>query len=437
MINEVHPPDNDTPPRTQPGDGQPDVRPRDGKLPATVWQIGTIMCLMNVSFVMAYSFSGLYLKHILGATAISIGLLEGLCETASHVMKLFSGMLSDFMRRRKAIMIVGYILSVLSKPILAASVTSGWVCIARMMERFGNGIQASPRDAIIADVVPRKRIGASYGLKRSLAYMGSLFGGVLAIIAVKATNNNYQAVFALASIPAIVAFGILVFMIKEPKRFDHQAITSGAPLPQPKLKSKFSIRNFQYLGMSFWLLMGVNTIFMMARMNETFLILRMNEGYQADPVFAPIVMIVLNIGTAISSYPIGLLGDKFNRVNLLSIGIAALLLADIIMYSAHSATTMCMGILCWGIQLGSTQNVFVSLIAEKVPEDLRGTGIGTYWLINAFSAFCADVLAGFVAHHYSLGCIFISSGITGLLALLALYFMIHITMVAAARGKVV
>lgn len=407
---------------------------RDGKIPITVWQIGIMMFLMNISFVMAYSFSGLYLKHILGASAFGIGALEGFCEMISHLMKLFSGMLSDFFRRRKGIMIFGYVFSVVSRPVLAISDSFGLVFSARMMERFGNGVQASPRDAIVADVAPRKRIGASYGLKRSLAYIGSLLGGVFGILAMKATGNDYQAVFGLASIPALAAFLLLIFCVKEPKRFEHPAITSEAPLPSPKLKPKFSFKNFKYLGMSFWLLMGVNAIFMMARMNETFLILRMNEGFQVDPMFAPVVMIVFNLGTTLSSYPVGLLGDRFDRVKLLCIGIASLLLADIIMYSALSRMTMYLGVLFWGIQLGSTQNVFVSLIAEKVPEDLRGTGLGIYWLVNAFSAFWADTLAGFVAHHYSLNSIFVSSGIIGVFALMVLLLMIHIISPVRKRG---
>jgi MFS family permease len=393
---------------------------RDGEIPPTVWQVGIMMFLVNASFVMAYSFSGLYLKHVLDASAISIGLLEGFCETVSHLMKLFSGILSDYLGKRKSIMIIGYIFSVISRPILAVADSFHVVFTARAMERFGNGIQASPRDAIIADFAPRKRIGASYGLKRSLAYLGSLSGGVLGFFAMSFTNNDYKSVFALASIPACVAFLILLFYVKEPKRFDHPAITSEAPLPSPKLKPKFSIKNFQYLSNSFWLIMVVNSIFMMARMNETFLILRMNEGFQPDPMFAPIVMIVFNLGTTMSSYPIGLIGDKFDRMRILFIGIAALVISDIIMYSATSKTAMYIGILFWGIQLGSTQNVFVSLVAEKVPEDLRGTGLGIYWLTNAISAFIADTLAGFVAHHTSLNCIFVSSGIIGVFALVIL-----------------
>ena len=398
---------------------------RDGKIPITVWQIGIMMLLMNISFVMAYSFSGLYLKHILGASAIGIGVLEGFCEMSSHLMKLFSGMLSDFFRKRKGIMIFGYVFSVLSRPVLAISDSFWLVFSARMMERFGNGVQASPRDAIVADVAPRKRIGAAYGLKRSLAYIGSLLGGAFGILAMKATGNDYQSVFGLASIPALLAFIMLVVFIKEPKRFDHPATTSEVPMPSPKIKSKFSFKNFKYLGFAFWLLMMVNAVFMMSRMNETFLILRMNEGFQVDPMFAPIVMIVYNLGTTLSSYPVGLLGDKFDRVKLLVIGISALLLADIIMFSATTRTVMYIGVLFWGIQLGTTQNIFVSMIAERVPEDLRGTGLGVYWLVNAIAAFCADSIAGKVAYHFSLNSIFVSSGIIGIIALVVLIMMIH------------
>ncbi len=403
----------------------PQRQVRDGKIPVTVWQIGIMMLLMNISFVMSYSFSGLYLKHILGTSAIGIGVLEGFCEMSSHLMKLFSGMLSDFFKRRKGIMIVGYIFSVLSRPVLAVSNSFVLVFSARMMERFGNGVQASPRDAIVADVAPRKRIGASYGLKRSLAYVGSLLGGVLGIWAMKATGSNYQAVFGLASIPAAVALVLLIFFVKEPKRFEHPAITAEAPLPSPKIKPKFTFKNFKYLGLSFWLLMTVNAVFMMSRMNETFLILRMNEGFNVDPMFAPVVMIVYNIGTTLSSYPMGLLGDRFDRIRLLCFGISALVLADIIMFSATSRAVMYVGVLFWGIQLGSTQNVFVSLIAEQVPEDLRGTGLGVYWLVNAMSVFCADTIAGKVAHAFSLNGIFVSSGIIGVLALMTLFLVIH------------
>jgi predicted MFS family arabinose efflux permease len=400
---------------------------RDGRVPATVWQIGIMMMLMNISFIMVVSFSGLYLKLELGVSALSIGLMEGLCETISHLMKLCSGMISDFFKKRKWIIIFGYLFSVLSRPILAFAYTSELVFTAKMMERFGNGVQASPRDAIIADVAPRKRIGGSYGLKRSLAYIGSVSGGLVGIWAIQATHENYQQVFGLASIPAGLALLLLVFCVKEPKRFDHPAVASEAPLPPPKLKTKFSIKNFKYLGSAFWILIGLNAVIMTAKINETFLIITMQQQVKTSLAWAPLTPIIFNLGAALSSYPIGLLGDKLDRLKLLRVGIIFLLLADMAMYSCYSREIMYIGILCWGMQLGTTQNIFVSLIAEKVPEDLRGTGFGVYWLVNALAAFCADTISGVVAQSGDWNNIFLASGLIGLIAMCMMFPMIRHT----------
>jgi len=184
-------------------------------MPRTVWVLGSMMFLINLSFVMIYSFSGIYLKTLLGVTTVWIGFLEGMAEAASYAMKLFSGMFSDYIGRRKPIMIFGYMLSVFSRPLLAIASSFGLVFAARLMERLGNGIQATPRDAMVADVAHRKRIGASYGLKRSLGTAGSFFGAVCGILAMIWTHNNYQHVFWLATIPAFIAFFILLFFVKE------------------------------------------------------------------------------------------------------------------------------------------------------------------------------------------------------------------------------
>lgn len=405
----------------------------DQKISRTVWQIGCMMMLMNISFVMVYSFIGLYLTKIIGVSIISIGLLEGFCESISNSMKLVSGMISDFFHKRKRMIIIGMLFSVLSKPLLIFAESFSLVFTSKMMERFGNGIQASPRDAIVADVSSRKKIGTSYGLKRSLAYSGSLIGALIGILVMDITGNNYQIVFGIATIPAVLALCILLFCIKEPTKFNHQAISSGAPMPRPKIKSKFSLENFKYLGKAFWLLMVVNVIFMMARMNETFLILRVNSGFNVVDKFAPIVMIVYNLGMIAASYPVGVLGDKFNRVRILMVGIFLLILADITMFIAPNLTVMSIGILLWGLQGGATQNVFVSLVAEKVPEDLRGTGFGIYWIINAFASFIAESVAGYVSHHFTLNYAFLSSGLIAICALLSLSMVMP--MISGATRK--
>lgn len=392
------------------------------KIPTTIWQIGMMMFLMNLSHVIAYSFSGLYLKHILCAATFSIAILEGICEMVSYLMKLFSGLLSDILKKRKLIMVIGYALSVTSKILLACSNTFAFVLTAKTMERFGNGTQASPRDAIVADVAPKRRIGASYGLKRSLGYAGSFLGGFAGIWLMQATNNNYQLVFLFATIPAIIAFFILVFLVKDPKKYNPDTVKQERTKEQ-----KFSIKNVKNLGLAFFAVMALDVIFMLSRMNEQFLILRFNSAFVPDPSMAPKVMIVMNIGAVLASYPCGLLGDKLNRAKMLFIAVTFLILADFIMYSTSSLAVFYCGILCWGVQLGASQNVFYSLIAETVPANLRGTGIGIYWFINAAAIFCADWIAGAVVRSSGhLEYAFVSSGLIGVVALLILPYITYL-----------
>ena len=394
-------------------------------IPRTVWQVGMMMFLMNLSYVIAYSFSGLYLKHILGAATFSIAILEGLCEMVSFLMKLLSGVISDFLRKRKVLMIIGYTFSVISKPLLAFSNTFSFVLMSRIMERLGNGIQASPRDALVADVAPKNRIGASYGLKRSLAYAGSFLGGFVGIISMKLTDNNYQTVFIIASIPAFIAFTILIFCLKEPKQQTTENSTNDVTKQneqnvQQIQRSKFSFSKLNHLGRSFWLIILINIVFMLARMDEQFLILRTNESFITDQALAPLVMIVMNLGAIIASYPIGVLGDRLNRKKMMIVSAVLLLLSDIVMFKATSKFTLFLGIGLWGMQVGASQNVFYSLIAENVSHDLRGTGLGIYWLCNALTIFIADSIAGKVSTKFGLQYTFLSSGICCTIALITL-----------------
>ncbi len=405
---------------------QPPVEPTNNTakplqpIPQTVWTLGWMMFLINLSYVMIYSFSGIYLKTLLGVSMGLIGLLEGLAEASSFFMKLASGMFSDYLRRRKPVMIFGYMLSVFSRPLLAISGSFALVLTARIMERLGNGIQATPRDAMVADVAPPKRIGASYGLKRSLATAGSFFGGVCGILAMMATGDDYQMVFWIASIPAMIAFSILLFVVKEPKKFDHPAVSAEAPMPAPKRRQRIQLSQFPLLGQSFWLLMAVNAIFMLSRMGETFLILHAHSNFGLKITYAPVIMMIFNAGWCSASYPVGVVADRMNRYWFLAIGIIFIVLADLVLASATSLPFLFIGVALWGIQYGITQNIFISLIAETVPEDLRGTGFGCYYVICAISALICDTCAGSIAHHYGEARVFIASGIVALMSLLAL-----------------
>ncbi len=406
--------------RTQPTDLDEKKSKALPPIPQTVWILGGMMFLINLSFVMIYSFSGIYLKTLSGVTNTWIGFLEGAAEAASFAMKLLSGMFTDYLRRRKPVMVFGYMLSVFSRPLLAVAGSFGLVFTARLMERLGNGIQATPRDAMVADVAHPKRIGASYGLKRSLGTAGSFFGAVCGILAMIWTGNNYQHVFLLASIPAVIAFMILIFVVKEPKQYDHPAVSAEIPLPVPKRRPKIHWSNLSLLGQTFWLLMVVNSIFMLSRMSETFLILHAHSNFGLENTYVPAIMMLFNAGWCAASYPVGVLADRMNRYWFLAIGIIFIVLADLILASATSLIFVFIGVAFWGIQYGVTQNIFISLIAETVPEDLRGTGFGCYYIISAISVFFADMGAGVISHHYGEAYAFIASGIVALFSLLTL-----------------
>lgn len=398
--------------------------PQRPMVPTTVWLLGAVMCLINISFVVIYSLSALYLNVSLGISTIWIGLLEGVVEASSFVMKLCSGLISDYLRRRKRIMVIGYFFTVISKPILALSTSFAIVFAARLFERLGNGIQATPRDAMVSDVAPAKHRGASFGLMRSLGTAGSFCGGLLGVAAMWYTNNDFQQVFWIASIPAFFAFMILIMFVKEPKQ---HVTAEGDIVPLRSEKRPIKVDDIFLLGKPYWMLMIVVSIFMIARISETLMVLHAHNNFGMEKTFAPFIMSMYNFTYCLSSYPSGRLADKFGRHNVLMVGIASLIVSDFFLYSATSLSGVLLGVFIWGIQMGVVHNCFVTLIADYVPEDLRGTGFGFYYLIGAVASMIAGLGGGTISHNYGVASAFFASMIVAILSLIALLIFSHKT----------
>jgi MFS family permease len=387
-------------------------------VPLSVWIIGSMMCLINISFVMIYSLSALYLNTSLGISTVWIGLLEGVVEGISFIMKLCSGMLSDYLRRRKIIMVIGYALTVISKPILALSTSFGVVFAARLFERLGNGIQATPRDAMVSDIANPKHRGSCFGLMRSLGTAGSFMGGILGVTAMWLTSNNFQDVFWLASVPAACAITILILFVKDPNK---KIINSATHQPMKKQERRpIHWSDIYLLGRPYWFLMIIVSIFMMARVSETLMVLHAHNNFGLEKTYAPFIMSLYNSTYCLSSYPSGWLSDRFGRHAVLAVGISALILSDFFLSSATSLYGVFIGVVIWGIQMGVAQNIFVSLIADYVPEDLRGTGFGFYYLISAVSSLIAGFGGGTITHYYGVAMTFFASMLIAIVALLAL-----------------
>lgn len=386
-----------------------------------VLTIGVIMFCANLASVMVYSYGSVYLREVLHFKYRNVGLVEGISEGISCIMKLVSGVLSDVFHRRKALIIVGYGLIVGARYILAAfsKFPLGYIT-ARLTERIGNGVQAAPRSALVGDIAPSKRIGACYGLKRSLATMGSICGAFLAVCIMSWTGKNYQFLFTFTAIPVTIGLLLLIFRVKEPDQLKHAAVLSGVPSYAPKYKASFKWSNLKYLGTTFWKLMIVNFIFLLARMGESFLTLFGRE-LQVSEEHVGYIMVVFNLAWCLSSYPIGLIADKMSRYWLLLLGMASLVFADVVLASAHTLWVFYLGVLLWGVQYGTTQNIFLSLINEVVPENLRGTGLGIYWITCAIATMSCDTAMGHIMdHHHTPRAAYVASGIVSLFGLMSL-----------------
>jgi MFS family permease len=391
------------------------------KLPPTVWMVGLVMCLVNISYVVIYSLSALYLNSSLGVEIRLIGLLEGTAEALSFIMKLFSGMVSDYFRQRKPLMLLGYCMTVISKPLMAVCPNFYAVFVCRACERIGNGLQATPRDAIVGDVAPAGQRAASFGLMRSLGTVGSCCGGLFGLLAMWYTGNNFQQVFWIASIPAFIALILLAIYVKEPKSHIAQ---DGHIIQLKKSRRPLKFADLSALGRNYWMLMVVVLIFMSARFSETLMVLYSHNNFGFSKTYAPLVMSLYNLPYSLSSYPSGVLADKYGRKAVMLFGTMALVIADYFLYTASDLWVFFIGVFFWGIQLGIVHNMFLSLITDYVNEELRGTAIGAYYLVSAVGSFAAGAGGGQISQYYGIQTIFGGSFIVGLLALGAMLFLL-------------
>ncbi len=385
------------------------------KIPLSIWAIGFTSMLLNISTVMIFGIAALYVQQILGVATGVLLVLEGVFEAIAYLMKLFSGILSDYLRKRKAVIVWGVALSVIARPVFALFSNLPAVLAARILDRLGNGIHATPRDALVSDLAPEDIKGACFGLRQSLAVAGSFIGGFLGIWCMTTTGKDFKTVFAVASIPAFLGLLLLIFCVKDSQKKEEKNAIVKQPIRHP-----IHFKDLKRLGKSYWILMSIVLVYMSARVGESVLVLHATGNFNLDQNFSHAVMILYNGMNTLCSYPVGRLSDKFGRYGFLGLSFFMLLLADCFLGFAQNLTTMMVGVALWGIQIGMSQSMFLSLIADYVPEDLRGTGIGFFYLISAVALIIAGAIGGIFAHMYSQFATFIASGTISLIALLML-----------------
>lgn len=322
-------------------------------LPRGVWALGLVSMFMDISSEMIHSLLPVFLVSVVGASVITVGIIEGAGEALALITKMFSGALSDFLGKRKPLAILGYGLSMLTKPIFAIATSVGWVMTARFVDRIGKGIRGTPRDALVSDITPPELRGASYGLRQFLDTIGAVAGPLLALVLMALLANNIRAVFWFAVIPACLAVAFLWVGVKE-KAPQKQNIESHAPI------NRDSIKQFD---LGFWWVVFIGAVLTLAQFSEAFLILRADDvGLSISMV--PLVLIVMNVSYALSAYPAGILSDSWSRRSVIAMGVVVLIMADITLATAVGIWQVMIGVVLLGLYMGLTHGVLAALMDD-------------------------------------------------------------------------
>ena len=354
------------------------------QIPSGVWVLGFVSMLMDISSEMIHSVLPLFMVTVLGASAFSVGLIEGAAEATALIVKVFSGVLSDFLGKRKALAVFGYALGALTKPLFALAPGLGLIVTARLLDRVGKGVRGAPRDALVADVTPPHIRGAAFGLRQTLDTIGAFTGPLLAVLLMLNTANNFRLIFWVAVVPGVLAVALLVIGVRE------------APSPVAARRTNPIRReNLARLGNAYWWVAIIGALFTLARFSEAFLILRAQQS--GVPVaLVPLVMVAMNVVYASSAYPFGKLSDRVSQTTLLSAGLVMLIAADLVLASGDRWPMTLVGVALWGLHMGMTQGLLARMVADVAPADLRGTAYGFFNLMSGVSLLIASALAGWL-----------------------------------------
>jgi MFS family permease len=347
--------------------------------------LGFVSMLMDISSELIHSLLPLFMVTVLGTSVFVVGLIEGIAEATALIVKVFSGFLSDYWRKRKLLTVIGYGLAALTKLIFPLANSIGPIVFARFVDRVGKGIRGAPRDALIADITPRKLRGSAFGLRQSLDTLGAVAGPLLAIGAMLWFADNFRAVFWLAVMPAFAAVALLVFGVQEP-----DAVPDGKPRGPG-----VSFGDVRRLSSRYWWVVAIAAIMTLARFSEAFLVLRA-QSVGMTIAWIPLVMVLMSIVYAMVAYPAGVLADRGRQRTLLSGGLVALIVADVILANAASVAHVLAGAAVWGVHMGLTQGVLAALVAETAPAEMYGTAFGLFNLVSGIALLIASALAGWL-----------------------------------------
>src|SRR5712691_5374386 len=378
------------------------------KVPRTVWVLGFVSLCMDLSSELVHSLLPVFMTVVLGAGMLAVGVVEGIAEATASIVKVFSGVLSDRLGRRKPLVVFGYALAAASKPLFPLAGSVPLVLVARFMDRVGKGIRGAPRDALIADVTPAEVRGAAYGLRQALDTVGAVLGPLAAIGLMILLASDIRAVLWVAVVPAILSVVVLVLFVREPP-----ATPAGHANP-------LSRAALGELTLRYWFVVVLGAVFTLARFSEAFLVLRAQD-LGMSLAMVPVVLVVMNLAYTAIAYPAGFAADKGYRNHLLVWGLIA------VIASFASLAALFAGVVLWGAHLGLTQGLLSALVADTAPAPLRGTAFGVFHLVSGVALLAASVLAGWLWSEHGAAATFYAGAAFAATALAGLVTYMHVS----------
>lgn len=389
------------------------------EIPKTVKAIGCASFFTNMSTVMAYSIFSVYLYNILGVDLQKIGLLDGVIDAFAFVIKVFSGVISDFFINRKLLIFIGAACMAIAKPIEALATTYTHWFYAKILDRFGNGIQSTPRDAIVGDWAQKHLKGTSFGMRQTLGAAGSVIGALSSFLLLLYSGDNFRFVFWMASIPACASVLLIACCVKDKK---HKKPINTEVIGK-KVVRRIALKDIKNLGVKYWLTMLIAGTYMLAKVTESIVVLHIISRFHLPFHYGPACIMCYQIANSLISWPAGILSDKLkSRDTVIVCGLIIFILSDLLFIFGTNLFVIAIGLMCLGGYVGISQSIFHARIVDIVPVDLKGTAIGIFNLVCACSLFLSGSIAGYISDKYNTTTTFVVSAILSSLSFAVLYF---------------
>ncbi|MEI6297013.1 MAG: MFS transporter [bacterium] len=380
-------------------------------LDKNVLSMSAVSFLNDVSSEMVYPFIPIFLTTVLGASVAFVGLVEGIADATASILKIFAGRLSDKIGKRKPIVVLGYSLSAIAKPILSFATAPWQVLVVRFMDRVGKGTREAPRDALISSSVEKKDIGKAFGFNRGADRMGATLGPFLAFLILPLINNDLRTLFLFSFVASFFAVLVLIIFVKDTKALEKQN-------NEPKIKFEFN-----KLSTSFRIFIFATTLFSLAGATETMLILRAKD-VGVPIVLLPIIYLVYNLTYSLFSVPAGVLADKFGHRNTYMLGMVIFSGTYILFANITSSVAIWFVFAIYGLYSAFTDGVGRAIVSDLVgQEEWKATAYGVYSAVTGLALLPGSLIFGLIWDNYGASMAFYYGAILGIFSLFAFAFL--------------